>query len=334
VGQVVGRSATATGEYHAFLWTPGGTDGVTGNTQMKDLGTLGGTDCTATGINDVGEVCGTSYLSGTTTERAFLWQSSTGMIDLGTLGGSQSKAYAINSGGQVTGQADTTSGKSSQFHAFQWTPSSLNGTTGQMKDLGALNIGSTFKNSIGYALTDAGSVVGTDGDNVIPQYAVYWPGTGNTKNLNSMIPANSGFGVLQSAAGINGDGQIVGYGELPNQPIWHAFLLTPSTAVKSRTAVVILSPGNVAISAADLGGRPFGLADETIHVTNGRRAAFDAASSSGEVRSVEQTRRNDSQMTNTRERLVRRTFENNDVSEWSLPLDATLHGVFLTKETH
>jgi hypothetical protein len=56
--------------------------------------------------------------------------------------------------------------------------------------------GQTVKNSIGYAINDAGSVVGTAGDNVIPYNAVYWPGTGKTKDLNSLVPTDSGFGVL------------------------------------------------------------------------------------------------------------------------------------------
>ena len=47
-------------------------------------------------------------------------------------------------------------------------------------------------------------------------------------DLNTLIPANSGFGVLESASGINNGGQIAGWGQLPSQPIWHAFLLTPT----------------------------------------------------------------------------------------------------------
>ena len=49
LGEVVGESATATGEMHAFLWTAA--DG------MVDLGTLGGTFSTASGINNARPDC-------------------------------------------------------------------------------------------------------------------------------------------------------------------------------------------------------------------------------------------------------------------------------------
>jgi hypothetical protein len=88
----------------------------------------------------------------------------------------------------------------------------------------------------------------------------------------------------------------------------------------------------VAISSLDLGGASLGPADESIHVTNGRAAFNDAANSSVGVGSVDQTQRNDYQMTNTRERLVRRAFESKGAVEWSLNLDAMLEGIFLTKE--
>ena len=64
-GEVVGWSDTASGNEHAFEWTP--TSG------MVDLGTLGGADSSAVAINDTGEVVGTaSTTSGAT--HAVLWQ--------------------------------------------------------------------------------------------------------------------------------------------------------------------------------------------------------------------------------------------------------------------
>ena len=56
--QVVGSSLTPSGSTHAFLWTPGATNGYSGNPQMKDLGTLGGTESAAYAINAVGQITG------------------------------------------------------------------------------------------------------------------------------------------------------------------------------------------------------------------------------------------------------------------------------------
>ena len=50
-GRVGGSAKTAGGAKHAFLWTPGGTNGVLSNRQMRDLGTLGGTDSEAYSVN-------------------------------------------------------------------------------------------------------------------------------------------------------------------------------------------------------------------------------------------------------------------------------------------
>ena len=49
-GWVVGQSETATGEIHAFLWTP--------SEGMIDLGTLGGATSTVQDINDRGQIAG------------------------------------------------------------------------------------------------------------------------------------------------------------------------------------------------------------------------------------------------------------------------------------
>ena len=51
-GQVVGRSITAAGSYHAFITGPNGVG-------MTDLGTLGGGYSEATGINEAGQVVDT-----------------------------------------------------------------------------------------------------------------------------------------------------------------------------------------------------------------------------------------------------------------------------------
>jgi probable HAF family extracellular repeat protein len=59
----------------AVLWTNG---------TASDLGTLGGTNSWASGINDRGAVVGGAHLAGDATSHAFLWNRGT-MTDLGTL---------------------------------------------------------------------------------------------------------------------------------------------------------------------------------------------------------------------------------------------------------
>lgn len=124
-GQVVGYSEFSSYLWHAFLWTPGGTDGIASNPQMKDLGALGGIFSTASAINNSGVVVGVAetyddvngsrlFFGGS----AFAYDSA-GMHNLGTLGGHFSTPVAINSIGMVAGYS-TTIGYSNS-HACIWS---------------------------------------------------------------------------------------------------------------------------------------------------------------------------------------------------------------------
>ncbi len=120
---------------------------------VLDLGTLGGTDSAAYGINSAGQVVGYSDTTGGAAHafRTAANSAITAGDDLGTLGGSYSYAYGINSAGQVVGQSQITGG---DYHAFLY-----DGTT--MYDLNnQIPAGSGLTLNFAYGINDAGQIVG------------------------------------------------------------------------------------------------------------------------------------------------------------------------------
>jgi len=118
-GSVVGSALTQ----HALLWTP--------NQSVEDLGTLGGLDSNAFGINALNLIVGSSLTSAGETH-PFLWSRINGMQDLGLLSGFHAcVATAINNQSEVVGTCFPLHPKDLP-HAFVWTPS------GGMQDLNNL----------------------------------------------------------------------------------------------------------------------------------------------------------------------------------------------------
>ncbi|HWH81379.1 MAG TPA: hypothetical protein VNU71_03995 [Burkholderiaceae bacterium] len=130
---------------------------------VTDLGTLGGLESDALGINIAGQATGWSRLSDGT-QRAYRTAPNRPIQpadQLGTLGGATSIGYAINSSGQVTGDADTAligPFNSVVRRAFRADPGQpLMVDLGTLAPAGGVN---GFNNSGGRAINDAAVVVG------------------------------------------------------------------------------------------------------------------------------------------------------------------------------
>jgi probable HAF family extracellular repeat protein len=149
LGQVIARGYSghflSSESTHSFLWQNGTT---------TDLGTLGsgtlGSDFTwAVGINNVGQVVGSSVASDGF-RHAFLWQNGA-MTDLGTYGSDNSSvAVGINNNGQVVGSSYQKTVPSFTAHAVLWQ-------NGGITDLGVLN-GNDASNA--YTINNLGQVFG------------------------------------------------------------------------------------------------------------------------------------------------------------------------------
>jgi probable HAF family extracellular repeat protein len=209
-GEIAGDSFVSSSIVNAASWT---------NKKIKNLGALPKSIFTsALDINDNGEIVGESVFEygPPFTSHAFDWTSAGGMKDLGTLaGGDTSMANAINSSGTIVGQSN--SGSFETWHAVQWSPS------GEIKDLGTLP-GGTY--SVAFGINDSGQVVGYANISDNAAHAMLWTSTGGMQDLNDLIPAGTGW-VLINANAINDAGQITGYGT-KNGTRNYAFLLTPT----------------------------------------------------------------------------------------------------------
>jgi probable HAF family extracellular repeat protein len=92
-GLIAGSMDAAGGATHAFFLDAGG---------MHDLGTLGGVNSAAFGVNDAGEVVGWSQVASGTYD-GFRWTAAGGMTDLGVLDPGSTIAWGINAAGAIVG---------------------------------------------------------------------------------------------------------------------------------------------------------------------------------------------------------------------------------------
>ena len=177
------------------------------------------TQASAFGINDKGEVVGTSgkckfFLRSFGYIEAILWRNGR-PINLGNLGGRLFNiGFSINNKSEVTGQASTSG--SHGFHTFLWR-------NGKMSDLGTLP---GDRISLGNSINDRTQIVGLSfppGSSTM--HGFLWQ-RGVMYDLNTLIPAHSDIIVLE-ALGINARGQIAGWGLDRNASALSGFLATP-----------------------------------------------------------------------------------------------------------
>jgi probable HAF family extracellular repeat protein len=206
---IAGDSFISNGNVNAVSWT---------NNKIRNLGSLPKSIFTAAfDINDNGQIVGESIFSNgpPSQSHAFEWSAALGMKDLGALpGGTTSIAYAINSSGVMVGQSNAAS-FSGAWHAVMWN------TARKIQDLGTLS-GGTY--SYAFGINDSDEVVGYGNISNNDPHAFVRTQAAGMRDLNSLIPANSGW-VLISANAINRLGQITGYGTFKGYN--HGFLLSP-----------------------------------------------------------------------------------------------------------
>jgi probable HAF family extracellular repeat protein len=250
-GDVVGSAnAGGTDLGHAVLWKNG---------IAQDLGTLGtGFYSEAWGINNLGQIVGTSYTNGGRSlvgVHGFLYTQADGLRDL-TPTSDTGAATDINDAGQVTGYKTALGG----YHAFRWD-------SGTFLDLGVIP---DFAHSFGWAINASGQVAGnstsasgnsqrlfrfTDGtglqnlggtgehnaalginaDGLVVgcrgrslQRALRYTDEAGLQELNELIDPSLGW-VLLCAHDVNDDGQIVGYAFNNHTGFTHAVRLRPAT---------------------------------------------------------------------------------------------------------
>jgi probable HAF family extracellular repeat protein len=210
-GQVVGNSytnsvpnpETTIPTVAPFVWEDG---------HMLNIGTLGGVFGTASGLNNRGQVAGTSDLAGDQAAHPFLWQQGS-LRDLGTLGGSSAFGNWIDEAGGVVGGSFTEGGL--PFRAFRWI-------NGRMINLGSLN---GDQCSIASSGNSKGQVVGDSSPDCDQSHPFLWENGGPMVDLNSFVTPGSGI-LLREVFFINERGEIAVSGRVANGDD-HAFLLVP-----------------------------------------------------------------------------------------------------------
>jgi len=219
----------------AFIETGGGPRAralfYDGN-RVRDIGTLGGTRAIVGGLNDHGQISGTSTVnSEDDIWHTFRWSQATGMLDLTGPGVGTSFAAEINNKGQVVGSAEFNPASGSPSHAFRWSP----GT-------GMVDLAPQRGYSLAYVINEAGVVAGGFEPPNASQVMIPF----RWSQADGFVPlVSTNFGLRGTRAfDINEAGHIVGSVLLNPLQDEHAFLWTP------QNGLLDLGTGNAESSVA------------------------------------------------------------------------------------
>jgi probable HAF family extracellular repeat protein len=276
-------NSPATTPVHAVVWAADGT--------FQDLGTLGGDNSYALGINNHGVVVGYSYLADNVTFHAFLWSPTKGMTDIGATLQKGQKTWGVgindHDTAAVTGFLSDGSAVPAAFHLQHfWSHlspgdslASLNrsyGINDNDQVTGQLLI-SGFKtgflwdvftgsvtfvpslgggNSIGVAVNNLGHITGAADIGFSNYDALFWSADGGSRDIGFLN--GSGF---TAGGGINDNDEVVGY----NLPALAGFYWSDATGM-----VPLRSLGGSVSAAFSINGRgaiagESSLPDGTIH---------------------------------------------------------------------
>ena len=188
-----------------------------GKTIIGIPGLGGSLNSTVTGLNDRGQVVGTSQVGNTGLVHPFIWSKQAGLFDLLPLDDAPfAEALDVNNYGVAVGDSYRASGMSLPFHAVRWT------APGSRLDLGSLGTGQSFA----VAINDAGLIAGTSILSPDVFHAFAW-----TPDTGLIDIGTLGGGNLSEARAVSELGEIAGNAIIANGRS-HAFLWTRASGIR------------------------------------------------------------------------------------------------------